>query len=481
MRKNVLAKRIVSFTLILIMAVGLVGCNKSTAQDNDKVDEGGKPEKIKFTINVGLKDGDELKWKKEYERLTGITLEYSGPITGTQYYTSLDMSLSNKTAPDVFNLGGGMLATYVGKGAVADLTELFEKSFLKDRIDPAVMESVTIDGKIYGIPFENGGGTITYIREDWLKECGLDVPTNYEEFIQMLKAFKAKYPDKIPFTAPTLYENKAYMYLREFYQDANPDFVQVNGRWVDGMSLGNMEAALQRLQDAYTSGLIDIEAVTNTTTSCRDKWFAGEVGVFTYWAGTWAISMEDRLIENVPEASVIQLPAIEEASYVVRVPAVTCISSAIDNVEEVFQYFIEYMHDGGEGQLLFESGVENVHYKIEGNTLIQLPRENIVDEVYQKAFIAPFLRVTDLKDELTIDYDERIVSSNEILKKKSQQLVITPESETYLKHSEEIDKLKETVISKIVTGVTSVEEGLVFYKKEVEKLQMATILLEMNK
>ncbi len=480
MRKRFMGRKVASLALVAAMSASLVACSSNKGTSTGSSGSGEKPETIKFAINVGLKDEDSQKWKAEFERLTGITLDYNGPGSGSQYYTDLDLAYANKTEPDVFNIGDGKLTVYAGKGAIADLTELFNNSSLKDKIDPEVMESITIDGKIYGIPFEQGGGTITYVRQDWLDECGLEAPTNYEEFINMLRAFKEKYPDKIPMTAPALYKDQAFMYLREFYQDANPDFVKVDGQWVDGMSQDNMKDALQRLQDAYTEGLLDLEVLTNTTSTCRDKWYAGDVGVFNYWTGTWATSLENRLQANVPEASVLQLPAIEETTYLKRVPVVTAISSRCDNIEGVFKYFIEYMHDGGEGQLLFESGVENTHYKKEGTTLVQLPKADKPEENYEKAFISPYLRLTELEEDLTINYDERVTASNELLDQQYTQLTITPESATYTKKSADITVLKDEVIGKIVTGAMSVEDGLAYYEKEVAALGMDQIIEELN-
>lgn len=441
-----------------------------------------KPESLKFLINVGVTlDDGSMQWKDEYERLTGIKLDFNGPTASNDYYTNLDLSFSSKKSPDVFNIGDGKLPFYAAQGALADLTELYQNSELANIVDPELMKSVTIDGKIYGIPFEAGGGTITFVRQDMLEACGLEAPTNYDEFINMLRAFKEKYPDKIPYTAPSLFENEAVIYLREFYQDATPEFTNVDGKWVDGMSEPNMVDALTRLQSAYAEGLIDQEIITNTTATCRDKWYAGDIGVFNYWAGTWASNLENRVQANVPEAKVLQLPSIAETKYLQRVPAVTCISSQSENIEGAFKYFIEYMHDGGEGQVLFQSGVENVHWKQEGNNLVQLPKLSKPEEVCEKAFISPFYAITPLKeDNKTIDYDARVQSSIDILKADDYQMSITPLSKSYAKMSSDLIAIKSATIAEIVMGKVSVEDGLNKYRADAENLGIATVIEEMN-
>ena len=150
---------------------------------------------------------------------------------------------------------------------------------------------------------------MTYVRKDWLDRLGMDVPTTYDEFIEMLTRFKNEIPEcTAPYTAPGLKSTQA---LPEFYQGATADYVKVDGKWVDGMAQDNMLTALQNLQDAYTAGLIDQEAITNTTSSCRDEWYAGTVGCFPYWGGLWGETLTVRLKQNVPDAEVIALPPIE--------------------------------------------------------------------------------------------------------------------------------------------------------------------------
>jgi len=90
---------------------------------------------------------------------------------------------------------------------------------------------------------------------------------NYDEFINMLRAFKKRGNGTIPITAAGLLntETPYDLYLREFYQDANPDFYkdETTGKYVDGFSQPEMREAVQRLRDVYQEGLLDAEVVTN--------------------------------------------------------------------------------------------------------------------------------------------------------------------------------------------------------------------------
>ena len=89
-----------------------------------------------------------------------------------------------------------------------------------------------------------------------------------------------------------------------------------------------MKAALQRLQDAYKEGLIDMEVVTNKTSTCRDEWYSGKVGVFSYWAGQWGQTLQERLNLNVPEGVVEPMSMIKESHSIRVTPTVWAIPSS---------------------------------------------------------------------------------------------------------------------------------------------------------
>ena len=286
-------------------------------------------------------DGSE-QWIADFDAKTGIDLELDF-IDNNEYTKKLELAYASDTVPDTFDLNGETLGNYAAQGAIADLTDLVHESGLYDKVDKNLWDALTVNGKIYGVPRETPSAIVTYVRKDWLDRLGMDVPTTYDEFIEMLTRFKNEIPEcTAPYTAPGLKSTQA---LPEFYQGATADYVKVDGKWVDGMAQDNMLTALQNLQDAYTAGLIDQEAITNTTSSCRDEWYAGTVGCFPYWGGLWGETLTVRLKQNVPDAEVIALPPIEGATYLYSAPSVQVISSKLsdEQVASVYKYFIEYI------------------------------------------------------------------------------------------------------------------------------------------
>jgi putative aldouronate transport system substrate-binding protein len=353
------------------------------------------------------------------------------------------------------------------------MTDIWNICDTKDIIDEGYVDAMKIDGRLYGFPISNGNGTVTYVRKDWLDECNMKEPETYSEFIDMLRAFKKKYPDCIPLTSAGLM-NSEYpynIYLPEFYQDARPDIYQKdNGTYVDGMREQSMKAALQRLKDAYEEGLIDPDIATNGTKACREKVTGtvdkntkevittGNTGVFNYWAGNWAktlrISLKDASGEEV---ELVEIKPIKETTYIERPALALVIPKYCENPEGVFKYFIEYMHDGGEGQILFSIGVEGVNWKETKNG-----KETLKND---KSYYTPELSMLK-NDDLNIYIDPIVENATKILSENSQrypQPVMNKEIGSVLP---DIVVIRREIINEIVTTDTSVEDGLASYEKQ---------------
>lgn len=453
----------------------------STGDKAETSTEVAKPDSIHWMVHSGMNaENGTDQWVAEFEKMTGIDMNLE-MVSNNEYTTILELAFASGTVPDVFDLSGDNFAVYVKQNALADLTDLVKETDFYSQVDPAIWDAVTLDGKIYGIPMEIPSGAVTYVRKDWLDRLDMEIPTNYDEFIEMLTAFKNDIPEcTVPLTAPGL---KASINLPEFFLGANPDFIKKDGVWVNGMLEENMAGALQRLQDAYKAGLIDMEVVTNTTSNCRDQWYSGSVGVFNYWGGLWGKTLTERLQANVPEAEVVALPAIEGAVYEFAVPSLLCISADLpqEKIEGIFKYFMEYMHDGGEGQVLFQSGVEGIHWEQQGDNLVQLPTLSNPDEIFSKAWITPWMTISPLSvTDKNLEVDPMVTDSLAIINEYGQQKAVYPVSATLTKIKSDLTLVKENVIAKVVMGEMTVEEGLKMYADEADILNAQQVVVEMN-
>ncbi|MEF3302580.1 extracellular solute-binding protein [Paenibacillus sp. GYB003] len=85
------------------------------------------------------------------------------------------------------------------EGMILPLNDLLDRygSNLKKNVAPAAFERATYNGRILGIPIENGVMALNalQIREDWLRNLNLPMPRTIGQFEETMKAFKERDPD----------------------------------------------------------------------------------------------------------------------------------------------------------------------------------------------------------------------------------------------------------------------------------------------
>ena len=190
-----------------------------------------------------------------------------------------------------------------------------------------------------------------------------------------------------------------------------------------------------------------------------------------YRGGLWGETLTVRLKQNVPDAEVIALPPIEGATYLYSAPSVQVISSKLSNeqVASVFKYFIEYMHDGGEGQVLFQSGVEGVHWEQDGNNIKPLPT------------ISPWLAITPMTAaDKNVEISQAVSDSLAVVSANAKNISVFPVSEQRTMITSDLTTARENIISRVAMGQLTPEEGMAEYKAQAETLNVAQALEEMN-
>lgn len=373
-------KRVSVIIGLCLLTISLAACSKSAAktadqgasQENAEVKttevaasggEATKPETITMMVDgtfVTADQGQE-EFEKQWEAQTGIDLQIIQPDHDV-YYDEVAKAFETGDLPDVILLSSTYYMSYAAQEMLADITSYYADSDLQKAVDAngktEFVDALRINGRLYGISPTRGNGCTTYVKKTWLDNVGLGVPTNYTEYMEMLKAFSEGDPDgdgvmgnTYGVSAAGLMNNEApYVnYLPEFFQDAYPSFYEKeDGTWADGFMDDNMKDALNRLRDAYSKGYMDPNIADNSTGDCRDKFFANEYGVFTYWAGTWAKTLSDNLVAAGVNGEIVTIPPIAETGkYLERVAPVWCITSACKNPAGVYKYFLETMNDGG--------------------------------------------------------------------------------------------------------------------------------------
>ncbi len=502
MKKFINLKKVAAAVMATTIALSVASCGGSTDEpvvtdnggDEASVEASGdivKPESIYVFIDTvfgsQVDSASWASWVEKYKELTGIDMVFTKPVH-SEYYQQLSLAFTTGDIPDAAEIGAVYYPTYANNGALWDMTDAWDNSELKASgiTDEAFVEGLKINDVLYGFPMTRGNGTVTYVRQDWLDNLGMDTPTNYDEFIAMLDAFTYGDPDgngaddTFGITMPGLIsaETPYAIYQREFYQDAEPGFHQnEDGVWVDGMTEPEMAEALQRMKDAYSAGYIDKEVVTNKTSTSREKFYAGQTGVFNYWAGTWNKTLQNNLTAQNPDGVVAPIPAIEETYYIERPSTAFAITSAAENPEGIFKYLIEYSHDGGEGQLLFTRGVEGVNYTVEDGVYTQLPDVENPKKLFEKAWYDGPLTITEFDD--PIETEEIITNSLEVFAASSVLAPVPVINDTIAQQQADLNTIRDLAIVNAVTTDMSVEDAIAQYSTDGQS-QIDAILASLN-
>ncbi|GHU70036.1 hypothetical protein AGMMS49992_01700 [Clostridia bacterium] len=423
-----------------------------------------------------------------YKEKTGITIKFIKPDHSV-YYDQLNLAFASGDIPDLMEIGSTNYPTFAGNGALWDMTAAWDGSQLKASgvvTDDNYVNALKIDGKLYGFPLAMGNGTITYVRQDWLDKLGLAVPTNYDEFVEMLRAFTEDDPDgngvadTFGITAAGLIngETPYDIYLREFYQDAKPDIYQkADGVWVDGMQEPEMIEALYRLRDVHQKGYMDVEIITNNTSAAREKFYAGQTGTFNYWAGNWNVTIENNTLKNFADAKVVPIPPVS-GIYIERPSLALAISNACKNPEGVFEYLIEYAYDGGEGQTLFTRGIEGVNYVLEDGKYKQLPDPENNEKLFEKVIAAPELTFTTWVDPIV--KDERLENSKAMFMANRRFDPVPPATEVWRDNISEVIPIRKEAVALAVTDANiTPEQAIADYVSQVQSF-IDAILAERN-
>ncbi len=404
-------KKLISLALIAAMAVTMfAGCNGGSgggdgvATDPDaKKFEWGDTEKKPVTW--WLMGGDEtykqnywteMKGLKAIQESLGIDIEFQ---VATGYEAYLPM-MAAENYPDVITAMNleqypGRMGGLFDNGISIDLTPYMEKympnfsQIVKDY--PNISRDLKLDGgeytfvsTLYDIEDEDDRAASSLyglaIRQDWLDAVGKDVPTNMNEWYDVLKAFKNGDPNSNGQRdeEPVCMASSGWKYFLTAYGIDDDPIVQEDGTVVYGFMTDNYKQFLTEMNKWQTDELI-YNMFEQTSLEKREE------RVTNNFAGAWKADADhfdntikdsylSRLQERAPSAKFTAVPWPKTAdghqycfSDINTFPRDTTIitSNAVkDGTDEAAAYLIDYMLSPN-GSNYVTWGIEGESYEVE--------------------------------------------------------------------------------------------------------------------
>lgn len=254
-------------------------------------------------IDAALEEGADLvfwAWGPQYEAVVdafneeypNMNVELQNTGSGTDHYTRYqNVVAAGSDIPDVVQIEYTATPQFALTGSIIDLAE-YGQLDLQDSFSASAWEASQYDGGLWGLPQDDGPLAMFY-REDIFEEYDLEVPTTWEEYIEVGRELRAADPAR---------------YLAPDAGDAgltNALIWQAGGRpyQVDGSSLtiDFTDEGTQRYIDTYST-LLEEELVDTANPGFTPEWNAGLAnGTYATWiAGGWAAGTLQR---RIPEAA----------------------------------------------------------------------------------------------------------------------------------------------------------------------------------
>ncbi|MFT5871454.1 MAG: lactose/L-arabinose transport system substrate-binding protein [Clostridium sp.] len=298
-------KKIIS--LMLTAAVLLVGCGKATTPETKPVEDTKVAEAQTVTVwawdknfNIPIMQEAAKIYSADHPNITIDVVDYAKLDVETKLQTGLVAgaadSLPDITLVEDYN-AQKYLTSYPGK--FADLTgKLPHSDFAKYKVD-----SMSVDGKVYGVPFDSGVSGMFY-RKDILAKAGYKAEDmkdiTWDQFIKIGKDVKAKTGKDM--ISMDVYNDAAL--LREMIQSCGQWYFDKDGN----VTMANNQALIdavnkyKEIQDAgivkNTVGWGDWVASMNkgdVATVNTGVWIIGSIKAATDQSGKWAVAAFPRL------------------------------------------------------------------------------------------------------------------------------------------------------------------------------------------
>ena len=217
-------KKFLAIVLALACVLGLCACGGNTGDGGSAGGNKADPEG-KVTLSIGLPtnalvlDHDNNALTKWVEETCNVELKFVEYAGGTDVATQISTTIAaRQELPDILygiSLGDSTITRYGKDGYLIDLSKYYEdkegasKTFwdrmaneLSEYDQDAVLREIVNPetGAIYTVPTVETSLTDpmqwqAWINQKWLDKLGLKAPTNNDELVEVLKAFRDKDPN----------------------------------------------------------------------------------------------------------------------------------------------------------------------------------------------------------------------------------------------------------------------------------------------
>lgn len=245
--------------------------------------------------SAGTFDIDKDPTKALIAELTGYTVSYE-ELPQSNATETLNLRLGSRDEFQAVKVTKNQYENLVQQCALLDISPYIDMygDNIKNAISEKSWEAVTIGDAIYGIPEAVSSENIDYtigIRQDWLDELDLELPTTLEEFTDMLVAFDEYFGvdslgnPRSEFKALTLDKNNYVATSIASAFSIYTDWQDIDGKLVSMSENPNFKEYLDYMKGLFNDGLLDESVASNDFSTAMTKFAQGNAGaiVMAWW------------------------------------------------------------------------------------------------------------------------------------------------------------------------------------------------------
>lgn len=166
--------------------------SEAPAHGSERLRVGGSVEVFSWWTTGGEREAFEALLAEHRRHVPDAEIINAAVAFADKARDQLALRLSNGSPPDLFQANGGAdLFTWVetnghddGASVVESLSDLSEALAWPDAFDPDVLDSVTYNGSVYGVPVNVHRINALYYRKDIFEEFNLRVPSSVNELVE---------------------------------------------------------------------------------------------------------------------------------------------------------------------------------------------------------------------------------------------------------------------------------------------------------
>ncbi len=328
---------------------------------------------------AGVTNFADLPFYKAVKEKTGIDVKFTHPSSGEQN----NMMLASGEYPDImeidfYNYPGGP-SKAIEEEYIIPLNDYlqFAPNFCKYLEEHPDVDKMckTDDGIYYSFPFIRGDKSLIVfcglmLRQDWLDELNLEVPTTIDEWHTVLTAFKEQKGVAAPlsFLTSSLKSSAAFSGAYGVRSGLYID----NGKVKYGEAEPGYKEFIKTMHQWYEEGLIDKNVATLDSKILDSNVLDGKTGAMIGnvggGIGKWTSAMKS--VDPNFKLVAAPYPSLKKGERVrfgqfdnmVQAAGSASISSSCKDVELAMRY-LDYAYSE-EGHMLFNFGEEGVSYNM---------------------------------------------------------------------------------------------------------------------